>query len=81
MHMPCEDCGIGPAVEGGGGLCGECDAAANLSDFDDHEPFDDDEECYECGGEGFVVDDCFEDTCCCADPETEHGIIPCPNCS
>lgn len=40
-----------------------------------------DEECYECGGEGFVLDDCFEDTCCCADPETEHDVIPCPVCA
>lgn len=38
------------------------------------------EECWECGGDGWVVADCFEDTCCCADPETEHGIEPCPNC-
>jgi len=47
-------------------------------DFDDG-PEDDD--CYECGGEGWIVDDCFEDTCCCADPDTEHGVIPCPRCN
>ena len=40
-----------------------------------------DDECSECGGEGWIVDDCFEDTCCCADPETEHDIIPCPVCN
>ena len=46
------------------------------------ELFDDGENdgCYECGGEGFIVDDCFEDTCCCADPELQHGLIPCPVC-
>lgn len=42
---------------------------------------DGDSECYECGGEGWIVDDCFEDTCCCADPECEHDVIPCPNCN
>ena len=52
------------------------DAAENDDDFD---PEDDD--CYECGGEGWIVDDCFEDTCCCADPDCEHGIIPCPLCN
>ena len=41
---------------------------------------DDYEECYECGGEGFVLNDCFEDTCCCADPETSHGFRPCSLC-
>lgn len=35
------------------------------------------ESCGECGGEGYVLADCFEDTCCCADPETEHGYIRC----
>lgn len=39
-----------------------------------------DEDCYECGGEGFVVADCFEDSCCCEDPELQHGLIPCPVC-
>lgn len=34
-------------------------------------------ECPECGGEGFIEDDCFEDTCCCADP---HDIVPCKTC-
>lgn len=37
--------------------------------------------CEECGDEGWILDDCFEDTCCCADPETQHGIIPCPMCN
>jgi len=40
----------------------------------------DHEECFECGGEGYVLDDCFEDTCCCADPYAQHGMIPCPVC-
>lgn len=40
----------------------------------------DDEECSECGGEGYVPADCFEDTCCCADPDLEHGYETCPQC-
>lgn len=40
----------------------------------------DGEGCFECGDEGYVVDDCFEDTCCCADPELQHGLIRCPVC-
>lgn len=39
-----------------------------------------DDECWNCGGEGYTLNDCFEDTCCCADPETEHGITRCPYC-
>jgi len=42
--------------------------------------FEPDEDCPECGGEGFVLRDCFEDTCCCADPETQHGYKRCPMC-
>ena len=42
---------------------------------------DDDDECYECGGEGWIEDQCFEDTCCCADPAASHGLIPCPLCN
>jgi hypothetical protein len=42
---------------------------------------EDTEECYECGSEGWITGDCFEDTCCCADPDEEHGIIPCPRCN
>ena len=38
------------------------------------------EDCPECGGEGFVEGDCFEDTCCCADPVTQHGLVRCPMC-
>jgi len=40
-----------------------------------------DEECDECAGEGWIVDDCFEDCCCCVNPEVEHGLIPCPTCN
>ena len=40
-----------------------------------------DDGCYECGGEGWVTADCFEDTCCCVDPELEHGVEPCPLCN
>ena len=43
--------------------------------------FDDEDGCYECGGEGWITAECFEDTCCCADPEAEHGSIPCPLCN
>lgn len=53
MFLPCEECGIRPPVEGGGGLCEVCDEAANLSDFDDREPLDecdeDEEYCHHCG--------------------------------
>ena len=38
------------------------------------------DDCSECGGDGFIENDCFEDTCCCADPLTSHGISPCPVC-
>jgi hypothetical protein len=41
---------------------------------------DEDDECYECGGEGIVLRDCFEDTCCCADPDLQHGYELCPVC-
>lgn len=40
----------------------------------------DDDECPQCGGEGYVDNECFEDTCCCADPIKEHGFRPCPLC-
>jgi len=43
--------------------------------------FLEDDECDLCGGEGFIEGECFEDTCCCADPEDEHGLIPCPQCN
>lgn len=51
-----------------------------MAEPEDDEDFDE-EGCYECGGEGWVVADCFEDTCCCADPDTQHGLIPCPLCN
>jgi hypothetical protein len=47
-------------------------------DHADDEP--DDDCCPECGGEGYIVSGCFEDTCCCADPELEHDVITCPEC-
>ena len=43
-----------------------------LYDVDDY-----DDECGDCGGEGWVEGDCFEDTCCCADPEKSHGLVRC----
>ena len=47
----------------------------------DTQYYEDEKECGECGGEGWITGDCFEDTCCCADPEAEHGVIPCPLCN
>ena len=44
------------------------------------EDFFEDDYCGECGGDGKVLNDCFEDTCCCADPELEHGYRTCPAC-
>lgn len=49
-------------------------------DMDDDEWDYEWEPCPTCDGEGFIVADCFEDTCCCADPEIEHGSLPCPTC-
>lgn len=31
--------------------------------------------------DGWILNDCFEDTCCCADPDSEHGFRPCPGCN
>lgn len=36
--------------------------------------------CYRCDGAGMIPADCFEDTCCCADPELAHDMMPCPVC-
>ena len=47
--------------------------------MEDDYPYDDDV-CWQCGGDGYIVGDCFEDTCCCADPEREHDIIECSVC-
>lgn len=38
------------------------------------------EYCPDCGGDGWVDGDCFEDTCCCADPVASHGVVKCPTC-
>lgn len=37
--------------------------------------------CYECGGDGFLVAECGEDSCCCRDPEESHGYVTCHICS
>jgi hypothetical protein len=29
---------------------------------------------------GYVLDDCFEDSCCCLHPELDHDVIPCSTC-
>ena|ERR1017187_741416 len=60
------------------GMCTDCREEtdrATLAMENDYE-----EECGTCAGEGYVLDDCFEDTCCCADPETQHGHSKCPDC-
>jgi hypothetical protein len=40
-----------------------------------------DDDCPICGGDGWIVDDCEEDTCCCANPECDHNLIRCPRCN
>ena len=40
-----------------------------------------DDVCPNCGGEGYVLRDCDEDTCCCADPEESHGYKICEWCT
>jgi hypothetical protein len=37
--------------------------------------------CTTCGGEGYIVDDCDEDSCCCLNPELDHALIRCPDCN
>ena len=56
--------------------CAGCDACLDQEEPDD----DEDNECWACGGEGFVLGDCGEDTCCCADPETQHPMVRCETC-
>lgn len=51
------------------------------ADLLDHEYDGEEYGCYECGGEGWIVADCFEDTCCCADPVESHGLVRCPLCN
>lgn len=36
--------------------------------------------CWRCGGDGIIIADCIEDSCCCVDHEEEHGEEPCYNC-
>ena len=59
-------------------------AEPDFNQFKQHHALDDDgdvcDECPRCGGEGYIEDDCFEDTCCCADPASSHGIVKCPTC-
>ena len=54
---------------------------ALFGDAPQERDYDEDDECGECGGEGWIDNDCFEDTCCCADPVASHGIRPCPLCN
>ena len=37
--------------------------------------------CFDCGGEGLILDSCFEDTCCCSDPEFQHETLTCLTCN
>ena len=39
------------------------------------------DECGLCGGDGWVTGDCGEDTCCCLDPESAHGLVRCHLCN
>jgi hypothetical protein len=60
------------------------EAAMSADAYEVNSPYEEDEDygepCHECDDEGWILDDCFEDTCCCADPEVSHGYIPCPVC-
>lgn len=47
-------------------------------DGEDPDVDDFDEDCGVCGGSGYVHD-CGEDTCCCADPESQD-MEQCPWC-
>lgn len=29
------------------------------------------QDCWKCGGDGYIPHDCFEDTCCCLDPDDD----------
>lgn len=51
---------------------------APLPDDDDHlDDMVDDNGCWNCGGSGWIEHQCFEDTCCCLDPDDD----PCPECN
>ena len=51
------------------------------SRYDEPDYGDLEDDCSECGGKGWITDECDEDCCCCADPETQHALIPCPVCN
>jgi len=36
--------------------------------------------CFECDGDGYLVADCEEDSCCCLNPEAHHRLVTCDNC-
>ena len=48
--------------------------------FRDQPEDDDDDTCWQCEGEGYLVNSCIEDCCCCLDPEEEHGTSECGIC-
>jgi hypothetical protein len=37
-------------------------------------------DCWQCGGTGLRVGQCIESSCCCLDPEEEHGTFECDIC-
>jgi hypothetical protein len=37
--------------------------------------------CEDCGGDGYVEAGCFEDSCCCANPEVDHDYETCHACA
>lgn len=59
--------------------CAECEDETDREDINaamdrDHE------DCWDCGGDGYLLDDCGEDSCACAQPELDHDLIMCPTC-
>jgi hypothetical protein len=43
--------------------CGRCGSSVTF------------EMCQDCGGDGYFEHDCFDDSCCCLDPEDEQCCI------
>ena len=49
-----------------------------LDERDEDGPEDD--ECWDCGGDGYILAYCGEDSCCCAEPDMDHDLIMCRTC-
>lgn len=43
--------------------------------------FGDETGCAECDGDGWIIADCGEDSCCCLNPYEQHDWYPCRNCN